>query len=84
MKVTLLDSAEEDLANLDHSVAERIYKRLQWLETHADEIRHKSLKGELSDFYKLRCGDYRIIYEIFDEEHVIVVHAIGHRKDIYE
>jgi mRNA interferase RelE/StbE len=42
----------------------------------------KKLKGR--DGYRIRTGNYRIIYEIFDTELLIDVIAIGHRKDIYE
>ena len=36
-----------------------------------------------TDFHKVRCGNYRIIYEIHDDRLVIVVVKIGHRKDVY-
>jgi len=48
----------------------------------APEALSGDLKG-LKGFYKLRVGDYRVIYEILYEERTIVVHAIGHRRDIY-
>ena len=43
---------------------------------------YKKLKGRKG--YRIRQGDYRIIYEIFDHILVIDVIAFGHRKDIYE
>ena len=33
--------------------------------------------------YNLRVGDYRVLYEILHGEQTIVIHAIGHRRDIY-
>lgn len=42
----------------------------------------KKLKGRLG--YRVRVGDYRIIYEIFDTILVIEVIDLGHRKDIYD
>ena len=42
----------------------------------------KKLKGR--DGYRIRTGNYRIIYEIFDQELIIDVIAVGHRKDIYD
>ena len=42
----------------------------------------KKLKGR--DGYRIRAGDYRIIYTIADKILTIDVVAIGHRKDIYE
>ena len=35
------------------------------------------------DFHKVRCGNYRIIYEIHENRLVILIVKIGHRKDVY-
>lgn len=43
---------------------------------------YKKLKGR--DGYRIRTGNYRIIYDIFDNELIIDIITIGHRKDIYE
>jgi mRNA interferase RelE/StbE len=43
---------------------------------------YKKLKGR--DGYRIRVGDYRIIYNIHDDVLVIEVIDLGHRKDIYE
>lgn len=43
---------------------------------------YKKLKGE--DAYRIRVGDYRVIYEIDDEVILITVVSVGHRKDIYK
>ena len=42
----------------------------------------KKLKGR--DGYRIRVGNYRVIYEIFDNELVVEVVTLGHRKDIYD
>jgi mRNA interferase RelE/StbE len=36
-----------------------------------------------SDFHKVRCGNYRIVYEIHEDSLVILVVKVGHRKDVY-
>ena len=43
---------------------------------------YKKLKGR--DAYRIRIGNYRVIYNIFDNELIIEIIALGHRKDIYE
>ena len=43
----------------------------------------KPLLGELESLTVTRRGDYRIIYEIFEEEQVVLVHRIQHRRDVY-
>jgi mRNA interferase RelE/StbE len=43
----------------------------------------KKLAG-YEDRYRLRVGDYRIIYEIMDEQLVILVVGVGHRREIYQ
>ena len=43
---------------------------------------YRKLKGR--DGYRIRVGDYRIIYDIFDSELVVDVIDLGHRKNIYE
>ena len=43
----------------------------------------KPLLGELEGMTVARRGDYRIIYEIFEEEQVVLIHRIQHRRDVY-
>lgn len=40
------------------------------------------LKGR--DGYRIRIGNYRVIYEIFDDQLLIDIISVGHRKDIYD
>ncbi len=82
--VRLLKAATRDLERLDRTVAKSILDRLEWLTKNLHETRLYPLKGELRGLYKLREGSYRIIFEILHEENVIVVHAIGHRRDVYK
>lgn len=79
----ILDAATRELAALDRQVASRIAKRVQWLAENIDAIKPLPLSGELSHFYKLRVGDYRVLYEILSAERLLVIHAIGHRREIY-
>lgn len=79
----LLDSVLRDLKELDTKVGWRIVKRLIWLAANIDNITPERLKDDLAMFYKFRIGDYRALYDILEDEEMIIIHLIGHRKEIY-
>ena len=62
----------------------RVVRKLRWLAQNLDSINPESLKGDLAGLYKLREGDYRIVYQVLRAENIIVVHLIGHRRDVYK
>ena len=68
---------------MEKPVARRIIARMNWLAENVNAVRHQALKGDLAGLYKLRVGDYRIIHEILHDEESIVIHTIGHRREIY-
>jgi mRNA interferase RelE/StbE len=82
-RVRILDAATRELARLDKPVGRRIVERINWLAANLDDIQPEALTGDLSGLYKLRAGDYRILYEIHHDEQTIVIHGIGHRREIY-
>lgn len=43
----------------------------------------KPLVGELEGLWSARRGDYRVIYEILDTNHIVLIHRVQHRRDIY-
>lgn len=43
----------------------------------------KPLLGELEGLHSARRGDYRIIYEIVENEQVVLIHRVQHRRDVY-
>ena len=43
----------------------------------------KPLLGELEGLRSARRGDYRIIYEVFENEHIVLIHRVQHRRDVY-
>ncbi|MBN1900625.1 type II toxin-antitoxin system RelE/ParE family toxin [Candidatus Sumerlaeota bacterium] len=74
----------KSLESLDREIAQRILDKLKWFIEHIDEIRGMPLSGEFTGLYKLRMGDWRIIYSIDHKERLITIHKTGHRKDIYK
>ena len=82
-EIVILPQAMEDLSRLDKGTARRIFGRLDWLAENIEDVTPLPLRGSLSGFYKLRAGDWRIIYEVEHAGKVIFVHRIGHRREIY-
>lgn len=83
--VVFTDKARKTLKKLDPNVSKLI---LAWirknLEGCSDPRKHgKALVGDHSGQWRYRIGDYRLIAEIQDEEIIILVLNIGHRKNIY-
>ena len=47
-----------------------------------DQISSKKMKG-VENTYRTRIGDYRILFKIYTDEHVVVIIKIAHRKQVY-
>lgn len=81
--IVFMPQATNDLRRIDKSIAQRILRKLKWLSQNFNDLTLEKLTGALRGFYKLRVGSYRVIYTVNQEEHLLVVHLIGHRRDIY-
>ena len=79
--IEITKKAEKELKVLPINMAMRIAKRLLVLEENPRPAQSKKLKD--TAFYRLRVGDYRIIYTICDEIHKVNILSIGHRRDVY-
>lgn len=77
-------SAEKELEKLDKPVIHRILRFLkERVEPDPRSVGEK-LKGELSDFWRYRIGDYRVYADIQDETVTVLVVKVGHRRNIYK
>jgi mRNA interferase RelE/StbE len=73
--------AQKQLDKLSETIAEPIIEAILELEKDPRPVGNKKLKGR--NGYRIRIGNYRVIYDIFDKELIVDVIAVGHRKDIY-
>jgi len=78
----LSKKAQKQLDKLSDSIAEPIIEAIAQLEENPRPQGYKKLKGR--DGYRIRTGNYRIIYNIIDTELIVDIITLGHRKDIYE
>jgi mRNA interferase RelE/StbE len=77
----LSKKAQKALDKFSDHIADPILDAIADLEENPKPSGYKKLKGR--DGHRIRVGDYRIIYDVFDTELIIDVIALGHRKDIY-
>ncbi|MDZ8226649.1 MULTISPECIES: type II toxin-antitoxin system RelE/ParE family toxin [unclassified Nostoc] len=72
-----------DLEKLTKAVSGRIVNKINWLADNFDQITPQPLTADLSGFFKLRVGDYRVIYEFDLDKKTIFIDRVGHRREIY-
>jgi addiction module RelE/StbE family toxin len=74
----------EDITSLDGS-AKKVIKKAIEEKLMVDPLKFgRPLRRSLSGLFKLRVGDYRIIYQIHKQEVLVVVVKVGHRREVYE
>ena len=79
--VLLKRSAEKELERLDLKTHDKIIKQLLALKENPLPKGVKKLQGR--EGYRMRIGDYRILYEIDETEKEIEVFFVAHRKEVY-
>ena len=80
--VTFEPESITDLDLITDFIRLRILNKIAWLAINFEQITPLPLTREWSGFYKLRVGDYRVIYE-FDRESRIII-RVGHRSEVYD
>ncbi len=77
------DEALTDLKRLTSIVREDVLGKLEWLRAHFTEVSPIPLGAEWRGFYKLRVGDYRVIYDIHWSSCRMIVVVVEHRSRAY-
>jgi mRNA interferase RelE/StbE len=80
-RVILPKSVQKELDRLSDEIANRVLARLTELEINPRPPDLKKLKGRSA--WRIRVGDYRVIYEIHDRELQVLVITVGHRREVY-
>ena len=77
----LKKSAERDLRKIPKADLQRIIQRIKDLATSPRPSGSEKLAGQ--DSYRIRQGDYRIVYTVDDNQRLIEIIKIGHRREVY-
>lgn len=81
LRVELLSRAERQLRGLPSEVRDRISRRIHTLSTDPRPSGVQKLHG--SDVYRIRVGDYRVLYMVDDVAQLVTIAVVGHRRDVY-
>lgn len=82
-KVEILKGALKQLKKLSSELQERIQIKIDDLAIEPRPNGVKKLKGQ-ENAYRIRVGEYRVIYDIFDDVLLVNVVEIGHRSKVYK
>jgi len=80
-RVSILRRAQKELANLPSEAFERVRDPLRSLADDPRPLGCKKLQGR--EGWRIRVGNYRVLYKIDDDQHTVEVVHIGHRRDVY-
>ncbi|MFL6214911.1 MAG: type II toxin-antitoxin system RelE family toxin [Blastocatellia bacterium] len=80
--IGILRRAQKELAQLPKHEYERIKEAIKSLSQEPRPAGSKKLSGR--EGWRIRAGDYRVIYEIDDSQQSLTILHIGHRRDVYK
>lgn len=80
-KIEIKKSAAKEIEHLPRKDLESILEKISSLAKNPRPYNCKKLSGQ--EKYRVRCGDYRILYSIEDTILIVIVVKVGHRRDVY-
>jgi mRNA interferase RelE/StbE len=85
-KIEYLPGAKKELEKIDKLWQRKIKNSLQMLTENPVLLKNKikKPKGKYKDYFRLRVGNYRVIFRVEKKKLVILVVRIAHRKEIYK
>ena len=80
--IEITATAKKQLTKFPLNITDKLIKAIHELAKDPRPTGYKKLKGRPG--YRIRKGDYRIIYEIFDTKLIVNIVTVAHRKQVYE
>lgn len=80
-RLLIKPSAVKELEAVPKNDRQRIVKRIQGLSTKPRPVGAEKLSGQ--ERYRVRQGDYRVVYSIDEKEQAVVIFKVGHRREVY-
>jgi mRNA interferase RelE/StbE len=80
--ITFARAARRDLEGLERPLVNRIFSVIESLAQNPRPAKCRKLSG-VHNRWRIRVGDYRVIYQILDEDKVVDIVAVRHRREAY-
>jgi mRNA interferase RelE/StbE len=74
----------EQMQQLNKPVAQQVLKKLRWMAENFEQSTRIPLVGNLKGIFKLRVGDYRVLYTFDEASQIIMIHFVQHRSEVYK
>ena len=81
--VVFSDRAQSDIRRLDRATAQRVIGKLRWLAENFEATKLTALTGPEQGRFRLRVGDYRVVYAVDQKKREIEVYRVRHRREVY-
>ena len=81
--ITFARSACKEIEELDKKIVNRIFLKINALSENSRPLGCRKLVGNKS-LWRIRVGDYRVVYAVYDDKKVVDIIAIRQRKDVYK
>ncbi len=83
-RVTYLPAVLNDLRAADPPIAQRLLDKTKWLASNAANLRHEPMHPDLPGLIQYAVAEWRILYSVDREDHVVVIHRICTRRNLYQ
>ena len=81
-RLEVKDKAVKELSRVRPDVGRRLLQSIESLAS-APRPRQSHKLSESESSYRLRVGDYRVLYQVDDEAKLVTVFKVGHRREVY-
>jgi mRNA interferase RelE/StbE len=81
-RIVFARSARRDLEKMESTIARRVLAKIEELIDRPRPVGCRKLEGG-SNLWRLRVGDYRVVYSVDDDRRLIDVVAVRHRREVY-
>jgi len=80
--ITFARSAQKEIERFSTNVVNRIFPKIEILAQNPRPHGCRKLRG-FDNLWRIRIGEYRVIYHIFDDDQVVDIVAVRHRSEVY-